>query len=180
MLPTNILVILTICAALGSGIMGGLLFAFSNFVMTALAHQSPAGGIRTMQAINIYILSSLFFVVFFGTAVASFLAAAMAVFQASRTARTWLIAGAALYLIGTIGVTIACNIPLNNRLAALNPDAAPSVDYWQRYLSAWIKWNHIRAIASVMASLFLILGLRQLQSHQTSDGARPALSLAPK
>ena len=164
MLPAKILVILAIWAALGSGMMGGLLFAFSNFVMTALADQPPASGIRTMQAINFHILNPLFFVVFFGTAAASLLGAAIAIFRAPRAGGPWLIAGAALYLIGTIGVTIACNIPLNNRLAALSPETAGAADYWLRYLSAWIKWNHIRAIASVTASMFFILAIRQLQS----------------
>ena len=161
--PTNILVMLAICAALGSGMMGGLLFAFSNFVMTALAHQPPASGVRTMQAINIYILNPLFFLVFFGTAVASFLVAAMTILRAPRAGGPWFIAGAALYLIGTIGVTMACNVPLNNRLAALNPETAVAADYWQTYLSAWIKWNHVRASASVTACVFLILAIRQLR-----------------
>ena len=124
MLPTNMLVMLAIWAALGSGMMGGFLFAFSNFVMTALAHQPPASGIRTMQAINIYILNPLFVIVFFGTAVALFLVAAMTILRGPRTGGPSLIAGAALYLIGTIGVTVARNVHLNNRLAALNPETA--------------------------------------------------------
>jgi hypothetical protein len=54
------LINLAICAALGSGIMGGPLFAFSNCVMRALAHQRQASGIRRMQGITIYILNPLF------------------------------------------------------------------------------------------------------------------------
>jgi uncharacterized membrane protein len=163
MLPPNILFILAICVALGSGVMGGLLFAFSNFVMTALAHQPPASGIRAMQAINIYILNPLFVIVFFGTAVASFLVAAMTILRGPRTGGPLLLAGAALYLIGTIGVTMAFNVPLNDRLAALNPETAAAADYWLTYLSEWMKWNHVRTIASVTASLFLILAIRQLR-----------------
>jgi len=56
-LPNEKILILAIFAALGCGLMGGLLFAFSNFVMTALAHQPPSSGVRTMQAINVYILN---------------------------------------------------------------------------------------------------------------------------
>jgi uncharacterized membrane protein len=138
MLPPNLLVILAICAALGCGMMGGLLFAFSNFVMIALAHQPLAGGIRTMQAINIYILNPLFFSVFFGTAVASFLVAVMTILRTPRTGGPLLLAGAALYLIGTIGVTMAFNVPLNNRLAPLNPETASAADYWPTYVSEWL------------------------------------------
>ena len=67
----EILAFLTIFAALGSGMIGGLLFAFSNFMMRALAQQPPENGIRTMQTINITIINPLFFLVFLGTALAS-------------------------------------------------------------------------------------------------------------
>ena len=77
--------IVAIFAALGCGVMGGLLFAFSNFVMTALSHQPPASGIRTMQAINVYILNPLFFIVFFGTAAASFVLAMATILRVSRS-----------------------------------------------------------------------------------------------
>ena len=96
MLPPKILVILAICAALGCGIMGGLLFAFSNFVMTALAHQPPASGIRAMQAINIYILNPLFFTLLFGTAAATFLVAVISILRAPSEGGPWLLAGAAV------------------------------------------------------------------------------------
>ncbi len=100
------ILILTIFAALGCGLMGGLLFAFSNFVMTALSHQPPASGVRTMQAIKVYILNPLFFILFFGTAVASFVLAVATIFARHARVRPCF-SPEALYLIGTFGVTIA-------------------------------------------------------------------------
>jgi hypothetical protein len=38
---------------------------FSDFVMTALAHQPVGSAVRTMQTINIDILNPLFFLLFF-------------------------------------------------------------------------------------------------------------------
>ena len=154
--------ILAIFAALGCGLMGGLLFAFSNFVMTALSHQPPASGVRTMQAINVYILNPLFFVVFFGTAAASFALAMATILRLPRSGAPLLLAGSALYLIGTVGVTMVFNVPLNNRLSVLNPDTAEAAKYWIKYVSEWVRWNHVRTIASVMATALFILAIRQL------------------
>jgi uncharacterized membrane protein len=155
--------ILAIFAALGCGLMGGLLFAFSNFVMTALSRQPPASGVRTMQAINVHILNPLFFIVFFGTAVASFVLAVATVLRVPRSGAPLLLAGAALYLIGTVGVTMVFNVPLNNRLSLLNPDTAEAAKYWLTYVSEWMRWNHVRTVASIMASALLILAIRQFQ-----------------
>jgi uncharacterized membrane protein len=60
--------ILTFSSGLGCGVIGGVFFAFSAFVMKALARLSPAHGIAAMQSINIVVINPLFFAVFFGTA----------------------------------------------------------------------------------------------------------------
>jgi hypothetical protein len=64
-----LLPVLTFVAALGTGLIAGLLFAFSAFVMNALARLPPEQGIAAMQSINVAVLNPLFFTVFFGTAV---------------------------------------------------------------------------------------------------------------
>jgi uncharacterized membrane protein len=65
------------------------------------------------------------------------------------------IAGGALYLLGTIGVTIAFNVPLNNRLAGLHPQGADAADYWAKYVTTWTAWNHVRTIAALAAAALL-------------------------
>src|SRR3990172_7116821 len=56
-------------AALGSGLIGGVFFAFSALVMKALGRLPPAGGIAAMQSINVAVLNPVFFGAFFGTAI---------------------------------------------------------------------------------------------------------------
>jgi uncharacterized membrane protein len=53
----NPIYLLTFVAALGSGLVAGIFFAFSNFVMKALARVSPAQGIAAMQSINVVVLN---------------------------------------------------------------------------------------------------------------------------
>jgi uncharacterized membrane protein len=61
---------LTLLSALGCGLMAGVFFAFSAFVMNALARLPPPQGIAAMQSINVAVINPWFFVAFFGTAAA--------------------------------------------------------------------------------------------------------------
>jgi uncharacterized membrane protein len=159
-MPKEVLSFLTIFAALGSGMIGGLLFAFSNFVMRALAQQPPESGIRTMQAINITIINPLFFLVFLGTVLASMILAITALPRLSSPSTIFLLIGCVIYIVGTFGVTLAFNVPLNNRLAILEPSTTQAAEFWREYLSSWMQWNHVRTIAAILASLLLILSAR--------------------
>ena len=47
-------------SAIGCGLIAGIYFAFSTFVMTSLARLGPAAGFATMNAINVEIVKSLF------------------------------------------------------------------------------------------------------------------------
>ena len=66
----NIIALMTWGAALGSALIAGVFFAFSTFVMAALARLPPAQGIAAMQAINVTVLNPWFLGVFVGTAIA--------------------------------------------------------------------------------------------------------------
>jgi uncharacterized membrane protein len=63
---------------LGSAIIAGVFFAFSNFVMPALGRLPAVEGIVSMQAINVVVINPLFMAVFAGTAVLSLLVALLA------------------------------------------------------------------------------------------------------
>ena len=56
--------------ALGCGLMAGVYFAFSTFIMTALGRLDQAASIAAMNAINVDIVRSLFMPLFLGTTVA--------------------------------------------------------------------------------------------------------------
>lgn len=160
-LPKGIVLALTLFAAVGCGLIGGLLFAFSNFMMKTLLQQPGESGIRTMQALNVNILNPLFLFVFMGTAVASAVLALSAVLRLSSPGSPWLLAGCLLYLLGVFGITMACNVPLNNRLAAEDAGTAEAARYWLVYVSEWLKWNHVRTVASFLAVAALVLAVHK-------------------
>jgi len=66
----GLLFVLTLLAALGCAMMAGVFFAFSAFVMKALARLPAEQGIGAMQAINVAAVTFAFMAALFGTAVA--------------------------------------------------------------------------------------------------------------
>jgi uncharacterized membrane protein len=140
-------------------LIAGIFFAFSAFVMTALGRLPPQQGIAAMQSINIAVLNAGFFAAFFGTAAACLALTFVSCFRWGEPGTLSLLAGSLLYIVGTVLVTIACNVPLNNALAAVAPDSADGVDLWRRYLTQWTAWNHVRTAAAFAASAAFMLAL---------------------
>jgi uncharacterized membrane protein len=137
------LVLLTL---LGSGLMAGMFFAYSNSVMPALARMPGPQGIAAFNNVNVVIYNPLFLTIFMGTAVLALLLAIAALL--GRTAQpAWILIGAALYLAGNLAVTMGINLPMNDVLAGADPDGPSSVALWATFLDRWVFWNHVRAVA---------------------------------
>lgn len=158
MISDDLVFALTLFAALGSGLMAGLFFVFSNSVMKALAALPPGQGIAAMQSINRTIINPWFMAVFFGTGGACLLLLIIGLVQW----HAWLLAGSVLCLAGCIVVTIVCNVPRNNALAALDPAAPDSVGMWRDYLAVWTAWNDVRTISTLAAAAALTVALCRL------------------
>ena len=146
-------------ALLGSALVGGIFFAFSSFVMKALARVPSAEGIGAMQSINVVVINPSFLGVYIGTAVLSLAAAGLAIASWGHPFVPFFLGGALFYLLGTFVVTALGNIPLNDQLAAVDATDAAAGDVWELYLSRWTQWNHVRTCAATLATLLYLLGL---------------------
>jgi uncharacterized membrane protein len=166
-MSTGVLSTVTLFAALGCGLMAGFFFAFSFMVMGALARLPPAQGIAAMQQINIVVINPWFGIAFFGTALVCAVLAVSSLFRWHAPGSAYLLVGGLLYLVGTILVTIAFNVPRNNALAALDPVSAEAASYWTTYLTSWTAWNHVRTAASLAAAASLTLALSRLRAGVT-------------
>jgi uncharacterized membrane protein len=145
---------LTFATALGCGLVGGVFFAFSSFVMPALGRLPAAQAIAAMQSINVMAITPVFMLALFGTALCCAVLAVVALVRPDDVGASAVLAGSGLYLVGTIFVTMAFNVPRNNRLAAAH--AAPSEGaLWTEYLTSWTRWNHVRTGAALGASAFM-------------------------
>jgi len=149
----------TLLAALGCGLMAGVFFGFSSFVMPALARIRPAHGIRAMQSINVVVLNRWFLGVLLGTAVVCGGLALGALGSWSEPGAWARFAGACLYLAGTILVTSVYHVPKNAILSRLSADSAEAERFWPEYLAGFCTWNHVRGAAAFAASALLILAL---------------------
>jgi uncharacterized membrane protein len=113
----NELIIFVIVASIvGGGLVTGLLFAFSNFVMRALAQLPADKGMFAMQRINQTIINPLFLLLFLGTPLLCSIIAVQSALLMHEPGRMWLLLGGITYLIGPFGITMLFNVPLNNLL----------------------------------------------------------------
>ncbi|MFF3064485.1 DUF1772 domain-containing protein [Oerskovia sp. NPDC057915] len=176
-----------VAAAVGCALVGGVLFAFSTFVMAGLRSVAPEIGAAAMASINRHATK-----VPFGSLllVTTGLVTVLGVLAATRLGDAGMplvLAGTVVYLVGGIGVTAAVNVPLNDRLEAADVAASTSGRWsgeaspsgggsggvrvrpssptaerdqvWQVFLGRWVAWNHVRTGACVVAALLLTLGL---------------------
>lgn len=155
----SLVFVLTLLAALGSGLIAGAFFAFSSFVMGALSRIKPDAGIAAMRSINIVVINPLFMLAFIGTAMNCLGLAVYSLFSWQGTGSLLLLIGCALYFVGTFLVTIVFNVPLNNELAVVDPESSDGAEVWKRYLANWTMWNHVRTTAALVATVTLTLAL---------------------
>jgi uncharacterized membrane protein len=114
------LVTLITFAAIGSGIVGGVFFAFSTFIMKSLDRLPPAQSISAMNAINKAAPNGWFMTALFGTAFACIAIGIAAIVRWGKPGSTYLLVGSAIYLICVI-LTMAYHVPRNNILAEVDP-----------------------------------------------------------
>jgi uncharacterized membrane protein len=146
-------------SAIGCGLMAGVYFAFSAFVMTSLGRIDQAAGIAAMNSINVVILRSLFMPLFFGTTLAGAALALLSFFRWGEFGAIAMFAGGVIYVIGMFLVTVIFNVPLNDALAAVDPSTAQGASLWARYLQDWTFWNHVRTVASLAAFVLFTLAI---------------------
>lgn len=155
----NLIFVLTLLAALGSGLIAGVFFAFSSFVMGALSRIKPDAGIAAMQSINIVVINPMFMLAFIGTTLVCLGLSVYSLFNLQGAGSLLLLIGCVLYFVGTFLVTIIFNVPLNNALAVVDPESSDGAEVWKRYLSRWTMWNHVRTAAALAASVLFMLAL---------------------
>lgn len=151
--------VLSVLAALGSGVVAGVFFAFSSFVLPALARLSGLRGAEAMQSINVVVLNRSFLGVFVGTAFISVTLLVATVLRGPGPHAGLRIAGAVAYLLGSFLVTLARSVPCNDLLAELDPNSPRALAGWRDYVAHWGPWNHVRTAGSILASILLTLSL---------------------
>lgn len=149
-------------AIVACGLIAGLYFAFSTFIMRALGSIDRSAGVAAMNAINQVIGRSLFLPLFFGSSIASLLLAAIGLFNRDIAGSGAMLAGGLIYFFGQFVVTMTCNVPLNIALTKTDPADAAAAAGWTNYLIRWTRWTHVRAVASTAALILFVVALGEL------------------
>jgi uncharacterized membrane protein len=157
MMTTNWIVYACLAVGLSSALVAGVFQSFSDFVMKALIIAEPAGGIEAMQMINRTVFRSVFLGMLLGLVPITLGFAAYAYFNLSGPVKLWIMSGAAIYLMSVFFVTMFGNVPMNNRLEAVNYETVEAINYWRIYGRVWTNWNHIRTFGSAATAICFLL-----------------------
>ena len=158
--------VLLLIAAFLCALTAGLVFTFTVVVMPGLRTLSDRDFLRAFRVMDRVIQQNepRFLVVWVGSVVA--LVAAVVVGFRALEGGAWmvLLVSAATYLGGVQLPTIVVNVPMNNRLQALNLDELNAADLQaerEAFERRWTVWNAVRTVCacvSVSALLVVIAG----------------------
>ena len=153
-------------AALLCSLVAGFLFAFAVVVMPGIGTLNDLEFLKAFKAIDGVIQKNqpVFIIVWVGSVLAAIGAGVLSVWQMDGLDRVMVITAAAVYIMGVQVPTVVFNIPLNNRLQALDLDdmSEPELTEERRLFEIpWIRWNLIRTVVATFASaVFIIAALK--------------------
>jgi uncharacterized membrane protein len=146
-------------AVLFTGLAAGFFYAWEVSVIQGTKLISDKTYLETMQAINRAIINPGFLFVFMGTL---FLLAGSSYLQyrSGVNLSFWFILSATIvYAIGTFGVTMGGNVPLNDALDALSLNEMSPEQMKSFRMSYEVKWNKLHSIRTVFGVISFALSL---------------------
>jgi uncharacterized membrane protein len=147
-------------AILAYALVGGVFLAFSDFIMRSLSLTGGTGGVEAMQVINREVFRWVFMALFLGMAAASLAIAAYGGLLVGGGPGTLIMLAGLVYFIGSFGVTVFFNVPMNEALAGMDLSSQSTRQYWtSTYLPRWTFWNTVRAMACGLSAALLLFGL---------------------
>ena len=168
---------LTATGAVGTGLVAGVFFAFSTFVMRALDRLPPAQGVAAMNSISVTVINPLFMLALMGTAGVCVVLGVAAIVKWNEPGAGLVLAGSVSYLVLTILVTMAYHVPRNDALARRDPAAANTARYWAHHVTTWTAGNHLRVVGALAAAvLFTDRARTSVMSHPRAEPACRPLS----
>jgi uncharacterized membrane protein len=156
-----------ILAAFLCSLVAGFVFAFAFVVMPGISSLSDREFIRAFQVMDGVIQNNqpIFVLVWIGSVVALVTSAVLGFGQLDGTGRLLIVFAALTYLFGVQLSTFTINVPLNNKLQALDVDAMSETAQEgarQDFESRWNRWNSSRTVFASLVSVLLMVLLFRL------------------
>ena len=153
-------------SALLCSLVTGLVLCFAIIVMPGIKTLGVLDSLKSFKAMDRIIQNNqpLFMMVWVGSAFALVSSTLLGIWRLEGIDLGLLISACILYLTGVHLPTITINIPLNNRLQALDLGDATEFELHEieeLFESRWLRWNAIRtAVATLTTVILLVLLLR--------------------
>lgn len=142
-----------------TGLMAGIYFAFSVFIMKSLAELPALQAAQAMNKINDVIVNTLFLPLFFGSTLwyAGLIIWSIADWQSGQS--LLVVVAASIYILGMFFVTAFANVPLNNQLKSSASSDTELIRFWNEYLHRWTRLNHLRMVSCMAACAALTISI---------------------
>ena len=151
-----------LATAAASGVLGGVLFGFSSFVMPALRRLPAPQAVEVMQAVNRTAPRALGLpLVVSGPGTAAVAAWALTRPDVSGAARMLLVTGATT-AVAAFAITAVYHVPRNDRLDTIDAKTEAAAAAWASFVPGWVSMNHARTALSLVSAGLVIAGAGQL------------------
>lgn len=152
----TLLIITTVFVTL----LAGIFLAYAISVNGALHKLADREYIRAMQQVNIVIQNGLFFLIFMGPVLLLPITTYLLHDYKEPVVFYLLIGASAIYIIGSFILTVAGNVPYNERLANIHTERLGEIELSKArnaYETPWNTMHAIRTVASVVAGAMLVV-----------------------
>jgi uncharacterized membrane protein len=102
------------------------------------------------------VINPSFMLMFIGTTLLCLVLCGVALYHWQVRGSWIILASCFAYLIGSFGVTVFLNVPLNDKL--IN-DQGLDHQFWSNYVKEWTRWNSLRTEMSVVAMIGFLISL---------------------
>lgn len=158
----NFYQIIQILVTLLTGLAAGLFYAYQCSVIGGLGQLGDKTYLMAFQSINRVILNPWFFASFMGCLLVLPLATWLSHSSGTQSSFYFLLAATLVYFVGVFGVTIFCNVPLNNAVENFNigtASAGEMLELRKLFEMPWNRYNLIRTLAAVLSFLLCTLSI---------------------
>lgn len=157
-----VLAVVLLVATVATGLMAGVFWIYSNAVMPGLADVDDRTFVGAFQAIDRAIINPVFMAVFAAPVLLTGAASVLLLTSDEQAGLPWVAAAFVLSLVVVV-CTGAVNVPMNDALKAEgDPDVIDAAAARGRFDERrWVRWNHLRALASTVSCTCLAWALVQ-------------------
>ena len=154
-------------SALLCSLVAGLVLTFAIVVMPGIRSLGDRDYLKAFKVMDRDIQNNqpIFMLVWVGSALLVLVSTVWGIWRLDGLDRILLLIAGVIYIFGVQVPTAAINVPINNRLQALDLDTASDAELRalaETYETRWLRWNTNRTIAAITATVLLLVLLNRL------------------